>query len=171
MTEELNEDIASENNEELIEETQDEVQEETQEESQDDSPTLEDYEQAQAKLKELEEKNKQLYARIKKQEAKPLKTKEETLDLDENLIKMTRLASTLDDDDLEVLKTLNGSLNEKLENPAFKVYKEMKDKKKKAQQASLGTSTSGQYKSSNSPNKPGLSPEEHRKMVEKMMQG
>jgi hypothetical protein len=177
--EEKNEDIeTSENNEEeTSEDTQEETSEDTQEETSEDTqdgdetPTLEDFEKAQAKLKELEEKNKQLYARVKKQEAKPLKTKEETLELDENLIRVARLASTLDDDDLEVLKTLNGSINEKLENPAFKAYKEAKDKKVRSQKASLGTSTSGQYSSKDNPNKPGLSPEEHRKIVEKMMQG
>jgi len=172
--EEKNEDIeTSENNEELeesteeVEETNDEL--ETEEES--DSPTLEDFNEAKAKLKELEEKNKQLYARLKKGEQKPLQTNNKTEITEEQLLKAARMANTLDDDDLEVLKTITGnSVADKMDNPLFKAYNELKEKKKRSEASALKPSSPGNYSSDKkNPNNPNLSDEEHRKLVEKLM--
>lgn len=123
-----------------------------------------------AKLKELEENNKKLYARLKKAEAEAKKPKQETDE--EKLLRLAKLSTSLDDDDLEVLKTLAGaSLEDKVKNPLFLAYKEQKDKKAKAEAAALKPSTAGRIYSGDKddPNEPGISQEEHRKRVEKMM--
>jgi hypothetical protein len=176
-----NEDIeTSENNEEL-EETQDESQEEESNESEesyedtdDDSdeklPSLEDYNEAKAKLKEFEEKNKQLYARLKKGEQKPLQTKNKEGMTEEQLIKVAKIASSLDDDDLEVLGTITGnSIADKMTNPLFKAYKEQKERKKRSEASALKPSSPNIFTSKKDPNNPELSEDDHKKMVEQMM--
>jgi len=81
------------------------------------------------------------------------------------LIRTARLASQLDDDDLEVLKTLTGSLAEKINNPLFKAYKENKVKKQKSESASLKPSNG-----ISAPKvKPDMTPEEHKAWVKKLM--
>jgi hypothetical protein len=167
MEELKNEDIETSENNEEIEESLDENLDETLEET--DGPSLEDYNEAQAKLKELEEKNKQLYARLKKTEQPNKNNKTESLN-EEQLIKLSRVASTLDDDDLEVLKTINGSsLSEKMENPLFKAYKEQKTREERSKASALKPSSAGRFKGEKSFNDPNLSQEEHRKMVEGLM--
>jgi len=169
-----NENNDSLNVEEELEETQEETQEEETnevEEEESDSPTLEDFNEAKAKLKELEEKNKQLYARLKKGEQKPLQTNNKTEITEEQLLKVARMANSLDDDDLEVLKTITGnSIADKMDNPLFKAYKELKEKKKRSEASALKPSSPGNYTSDKkNPNNPSLSDEEHRKLVEKLM--
>lgn len=162
----LNEDVETSQNDEVVEET-----EETTEDTDTDTPTLEDYNELQKKNKELYERAKKAEALAKslkevKAESKPtLKTK--TNLPEEDLIRTAKLASQLDDDDLEVLKTINGdSLAEKVDNPLFKAYKEQKLKKAKSEAAALKP-----YASSNSyvnGIKPDMSEEEHRKMWQKL---
>ncbi len=176
-----NEDIeTSENNEEL-EETQDESQEEesneseeSQEETDDDSdeesPSLEDYNKVQAELKEFKEKNKQLFARLKKTEQKPLQKKEGITE--EQLIRVAKVASSLDDDDLEVLGTITGnSIADKMDNPLFKAYKEQKEKKKRSEASALKPSSPNTFSGKKDPNNPNLTEDEHKELVEKMMKG
>lgn len=159
----LSENIDSTNDEEVVEtET-----EETEEVDTDDTPTLEDYQA-------LKQKNKELFERAKKAEAlaKAKKNAElkfnktnETNVSEEDLIRTARLASQLDDDDLEVLKTLGGSLAEKINNPLFKAYKENKVKKQKSESASLKPSNG-----ISAPKvKPDMTPEEHKAWVKKLM--
>lgn len=164
MEKDKKEDIAtSENNEEL--ETKDESKDETEEESNeeevesedsedntedaDDTPTLEDFNKAQAKLKELEEKNKQLYARLKKTE----KVKTETVTKKTNENYLTRdeailLAKGYDEDDIESLRKLagNGNLVEASKDPMFLAYKKEKERQEKAKKSQLGASGAGVYK-------------------------
>ncbi len=177
-----NENNDSLNVEEELEETQDESQEEESNESEesyedtdDDSdeestPSLEDFNKAQAKLKELEEKNKQLYARLKKGEQKPLQTKNKEGMTEEQLIKVAKIASSLDDDDLEVLGTITGnSIADKMTNPLFKAYKEQKERKKRSEASALKPSSPNTFTSKKDPNNPELSEDDHKKMVEQMM--
>jgi len=177
MEQEKNEDIeTSENNEELEEELDeglDEGQDEDSNESDDDNESEDDdNSDLQAKVKELEEKNKQLYARLKKTD-KPNKPKKTSSNLDEEqLIRISKVASQLDDDDLEVLKTINGSsISDKLENPLFKAYKAEKQRKEKSKASSLKPSSPGRFKGEKDPNEVGITAEEHRARVEKLMRG
>jgi hypothetical protein len=157
----------SENNEEV--ETTDEVVEET-DEGQEDGPTLEDYEKAQAKLKELEEKNKQLYARIKKSEEKPTNKTNSKVSDEESLLRLAKVASSLDDEDLEVLKSINGnSIAEKVDNPLFKAFKAEKERKVKQKQSALSPSTPGRTFNKQDPNDPTLSPEDREAKIKKAM--
>ena len=157
-----------ENEKEVIEETQDETEnndstnvEEVVEET-DNTPTLEDYEA-------LKQKNKELYERAKKAEALAKAKKEAPLtkeikNTEEDLIRTARLASQLDDDDLEMLTSLNGTLTEKINNPLFKAYKESKSKKLKSESASLKPSSGG-----TTPPKADMTPEEHKEWFKKVM--
>lgn len=163
----LNENNDSLNVEEELEETQ---EEESNEEVSDDTPTLEDFNEAKAKLKELEEKNKQLYARLKKTEQLPKKDNKETEISEEQLLRVAKLATSLDDEDLEVLKTIVGnSIAEKVDNPLFKAYKAQKDKKKRSEASALRPSTPGMFTGKKNPNDPNLSKEEHKKLVEQLL--
>ena len=94
-----------------------------------------------------------------------LKKTNETNVSEEDLIRIARLASQLDDDDLEVLKTLGGSLTEKINNPLFKAYKENKVKKQKSESASLKPSNGILAPKV----KPNMTPEEHKAWVKKLM--
>jgi len=149
----------------------DETDEETQDESEADNdnvPTIEDY-------LDLQKKNKELYERAKKAEAlaKTLKSIPKKADLqtnlpEEDLVRTARLANQLDEDDLEVLKTINGSsLSEKVDNPLFKAYKEQKLQKAKSEAAAL--KPSGSSNSYSSGIKPDMSEEEHKKYWQKVM--
>lgn len=130
-------------------------------------------EDPQEKVKELEEKNKQLYARLKKAEQKGSKKESnDTEVMDESrLLKLSRLAKDLDDDDFEILEGIAGeSIEEKLENPAFKAWKEQKAAKAKDEAASMPPSTPGRAASKeNDPNEARLSKEEHRKRIQQLM--
>jgi len=173
MEEVKNEDIeTSENNEELEEELDEGLDEGTEEEPEEEESEDDDNSDLQAKIEELEEKNKQLYARLKKTD-KPNKPKKTSSNLDEEqLIRISKVASQLDDDDLEVLKTINGSsISDKLENPLFKAYKAEKQRKEKSKASSLKPSSPGRFKGEKDPNQAGITAEEHRAMVEKMMRG
>lgn len=165
----LNEDETSTNEELETQDEEEESNEEEETEESDDSPTMEDFEKAQAKLKELEEKNKQLYARLKKSEVKPNKPKDTEI-TEEQLLKVAKLASSLDDEDLDVLKTVVGnSIAEKVDNPLFKAYKAQKDKKKRSEASALRPSAPGNFTGKKNPNDPNLSKEEHRKLVEQLL--
>lgn len=165
-----NEEVASQNDT-GVEETYEETQEETQEETDTDNenvPSIEDY-------YELQKKNKELYERAKKAEAlaKTLKSTPKKADLqtnlpEEDLVRTAKLANQLDEDDLEVLKTINGSsLSEKVENPLFKAYKEQKLQKAKSEAAAL--KPSGGSNSYSPGIKPDMTEEEHRKLWNKMI--
>lgn len=159
----LSENIDSTNDEEVVEtET-----EETEEVDTDDTPTLEDYQALKQKNKELFERAKKAEALAKAKKNAELKSNKnnETNVSEEDLIRTARLASQLDDDDLEVLKTLGGSLAEKINNPLFKAYKENKVKKQKSESASLKPSNG----ISATKVKPDMTPEEHKAWVKKLM--
>jgi hypothetical protein len=158
----LSEDIDSTNDEEVVETESEDDEAET-----DDTPTLEDYEALKQKNKELFERAKKAEALAKAKKNAELKSNKsnETNVSEEDLIRTARLASQLDDDDLEVLKTLGGSLAEKIENPLFKAYKESKVKKQKSESASLKPSNG-----ISAPKvKPDMTPEEHKAWVKKLM--
>lgn len=168
----LNENNDSLNVEEQLEETTDveETNDEDIEDLSEDIPTLEDFNEAKAKLKELEEKNKQLYARLKKTEQLPKKEIKETEISEEQLVRVAKLASSLDDEDFDVLKTIVGnSIAEKVENPLFKAYKAQKEKKKRSEASALKPSSPGIFTGKKDPNDPSLSKDEHRKLVEKLL--
>lgn len=136
---------------------------ETEEVETDNTPTPEDYEA-------LKQKNKELYERAKKAEALAKAKKEAPLtkeikNTEEDLIRTARLASQLDDDDLEMLTSLNGTLTEKINNPLFKAYKENKARKLKSESASIKPSGSGSV----STPKADMTPEEHREWFKKVM--
>ena len=159
---------------ETIEETQEEVNEvettdveETEEDTDDGTPTIEDYQRLKKEAETL--KAQKEHWRKKAQTSQPkgeeLKKSNETNVSEEDLIRTARLASQLDDDDLEVLKTLGGSLAEKINNPLFKAYKESKVKKQKSESASLKPSNGiSAHKV-----KPDMTPEEHKAWVKKLM--
>jgi hypothetical protein len=133
-------------------------------------------EDLQAKVQELEEKNRQLYARVKKAEGKGDGSKKDANDtesIDEaRLLKISKLAQDLDDEDFEVLEGIAGeSIEEKMKNPAFKAWKEQKQAKAKDEAASMSPSTPGRATPSkeNDPNEPGISKEEHQKRVKQLM--
>ena len=162
MEEKIEDIETSDNNEEVVEDVLD--TDEVEETDEATGPTLEDYE-------ELKRKNKELFERAKKAEAqaKTLKVKKETKSAltEEDLIRTARVASQIDDEDLELLKTIQGdSLAEKLENPLFKSYKEAKEKKLKAQKAQLPSSGGASVYSP--PKMENMSEDEHRAMWEKM---
>ena len=159
----------TETNDEELEETEaEEVDEETNEEDNDDgTPTIEDYQRLKKEAETL--KAQKEHWRKKAQTSQPkgeeLKKSNETNVSEEDLIRTVRLASQLDDDDLEVLKTLGGSLAEKINNPLFKAYKENKVKKQKSESASLKPSNG-----ISAPKvKPDMTPEEHKAWVKKLM--
>lgn len=159
---------------ETIEETQEEVNEvettdveETEEDNDDGTPTIEDYQRLKKEAETL--KAQKEHWRKKAQTSQPkgeeLKKSNETNVSEEDLIRTARLASQLDDDDLEVLKTLGGSLAEKINNPLFKAYKESKVKKQKSESASLKPSNGISAPKA----KPDMTPEEHKAWVKKLM--
>ena len=159
---------------ETIEETQEEVNEvettdveETEEDNDDGTPTIEDYQRLKKEAETL--KAQKEHWRKKAQTSQPkgeeLKKSNETNVSEEDLIRTARLASQLDDDDLEVLKTLGGSLTEKINNPLFKAYKENKVKKQKSESASLKPSNGILSPKA----KPNMTPEEHKAWVKKLM--
>jgi len=178
MTEENELEVVEEttNSEEPTEVEETEVEEIIEEDENDsDSPTLEDF-------KELEKKAKTLEAQKEhwRKKAETVKTDkpinkinnnktENNLD-EETLIRISQVASRLDDDDLEVLKTIQGSsIADKMDNLAFKAYKAQKDKKKRSEASALRPSGSATYTAGNSFAKPELSAEEHRKLYDKAM--
>jgi hypothetical protein len=163
MAEELNqEETLDENNDSLN--VEEEV--ETEEVETDNSPTLEDYEALQKKNKELFERAKKAEAQAKAKKESPLiKTNETTSSDEEKLLKLAKLANQLDEEDLELLKTINGaSLEDKINNPLFKAYKAQSDKKKKSEASTLKPSG---FSAGTGINKPDLTPEEHKKLWEK----
>jgi len=156
---------------ETVDSTNDEVEAETEEVAEEtNTPTLEDF-------YALEKKNKELFERAKKAEALAKQVKQAPLaknaplqtNTEEDLIRTAKLASQLDDDDLDLLKTIQGSsIAEKLENPLFKAYKEQKAKKAKSDSAQLKPSGSS---NSFAPGiKPGMTEDEHKELWNKMMQ-
>lgn len=159
----------TETNDEELEETEaEEVDEETNEEDNDDgTPTIEDYQRLKKEAETL--KAQKEHWRKKAQTSQPkgeeLKKSNETNVSEEDLIRTARLASQLDDDDLEVLKTLSGSLTEKINNPLFKAYKENKVKKQKSESASLKPSNGILAPKV----KPNMTLEEHKAWVKKLM--
>ena len=166
----------TETNDEELEETEaEEVDEETNEEDNEDgTPTIEDYQRLNEDYQRLKKEAETLKAqkehwRKKAQTSQPkgeeLKKSNETNVSEEDLIRTARLASQLDDDDLEVLKTLGGSLAEKINNPLFKAYKESKVKKQKSESASLKPSNGILSPKA----KPNMTPEEHKAWVKKIM--
>ena len=144
MEEEKNEDIeTSENNEEL-EETEDESQEEETNEESEDEDDSEEEELSKEEYDKLKEKNKQLYARLKKLESKKV-SKEQTnksnsdyLTRDEAIL----LNKGYDEDDISKLQKLagDGSLIEASEDPLFVAYRKEKERKEKSSQAQLSGS-------------------------------
>jgi hypothetical protein len=169
--ENIEENVTSENIEEV--ETTEEVEDtdEGQEDEVSNSPTLEDFEKAQAKLKELEEKNKQLYARIKKSEEQKTNKKTNTnISDEESLLRLAKVAGSLDDEDLEVLKSINGSsIAEKVDNPLFKAFKAEKERKLKQSKSALSPSTPGRTFNKQDPNDQTISPEEREARIKKTM--
>jgi hypothetical protein len=157
---------------ETIEETQEEVTEvEETEDDEDNSniPSLEDYEALKKKAETLEAQ-KEHWRKKASIEAKPLQTNKTDGISEEQLLKMAKIASSIDNEDLEVLKTIVGdSIADKVDNPLFKAYKEAKEKKKRSEASSLKPSTPSFVYDKKNPNSPELSAEEHRKLVEKMM--
>lgn len=162
------EETTEKNDEELEETEAEEVDEETNEEDNEDgTPTIEDYQRLKKEAETL--KAQKEHWRKKAQTSQPkgeeLKKSNETNVSEEDLIRTARLASQLDDDDLEVLKTLGGSLAEKINNPLFKAYKENKVKKQKSESASLKPSNGILSPKA----KPNMTPEEHKAWVKKLM--
>ena len=162
------EETTEKNDEELEETEAEEVDEETNEEDNEDgTPTIEDYQRLKKEAETL--KAQKEHWRKKAQTSQPkgeeLKKSNETNGSEEELIRTARLASQLDDDDLEGLKTLGGSLAEKINNPLFKAYKENKVKKQKSESASLKPSNGILSPKA----KPNMTPEEHKAWVKKLM--
>lgn len=168
------EDNEKEVTDETVEETQEEVKEvettdveETEDDNEDGTPTIEDYQRLKKEAETL--KAQKEHWRKKAQTSQPkgeeLKKSNETNVSEEDLIRTARLASQLDDDDLEVLKTLSGSLAEKINNPLFKAYKEKKVKKQKSESASLKPSNGISAPKA----KPDMTPEEHKAWVKSLM--
>lgn len=160
------EETTEKNDEELEETEAEEVEEETNEEEEDDSniPSVEDYEKAMKELKTLKAQKEHWR---KKATSKPDKKEDfnKTNVSEEDLIRTARIASKLDDDDLEMLSSLNGSLQEKLENPLFKAYKDGKAKKLKSESASLKPSSGATASKA----KANMTAEEHKKWVKSLM--
>lgn len=167
MAEELKEvETPTENNDSTnVEEVVEETEEVTEA---DNTPTLEDYEALQKKNKELFERAKKAEAQAKaKKESPLLKTNETESNDEERLLRLAKIANQVDDEDLEVLKTINGSsLEEKLKNPAFVAFKAQKDKKKRSEASALKPSGSNVVFGDKNLNKPGITPEEHKKLWE-----
>lgn len=168
------EDNEKEVTDETVEETQEEVKEvettdveETEDDNEDGTPTIEDYQRLKKEAETL--KAQKEHWRKKAQTSQPrgeeLKKSNETNVSEEDLIRTARLASQLDDDDLEVLKTLSGNLAEKINNPLFKAYKEKKVKKQKSESASLKPSNGISAPKA----KPDMTPEEHKAWVKSLM--
>lgn len=143
----------SENNEEQEDSNEEESNENSEENSE---------------VEELKQKNKDLFERAKKAEALAKQFKKPTNKTnvsEEDLIRTARIASQLDDDDLEMLSSLNGTMQEKLENPLFKAYKESKARKSKSESASLKPSGGATATKA----KPNMTAEEHKAWVKKLM--
>ena len=162
------EETTTTNDEELETNDEDTQDEETNEEDNEDgTPTIDDYQRLKKEAETL--KAQKEHWRKKAQTSQPkgeaLKKSNETNVSEEDLIRTARLASQLDDDDLEVLKTLGGSLAEKINNPLFKAYKESKVKKQKSESASLKPSNGISAPKA----KPDMTPEEHKAWVKKLM--
>ena len=134
-----NENFDSQNEEQLEGEptlentnTPDETPEEVSEGESSEENSLEE------RLEELELKNKQLYARLKKKETKPKKTnKEQTLTREEVVF----LAKGGTEEDIEQLKSLGGSFKEAMENPMFKAWKDQQLQRERSEKAQLDPST------------------------------
>ena len=161
-TTETNDELETETEEETLED-----EETNEEDNEDGTPTIEDYQRLKKEAETL--KAQKEHWRKKAQTSQPkgeeLKKSNETNVSEEDLIRTARLASQLDDDDLEVLKTLGGSLAEKINNPLFKAYKENKVKKQKSESASLKPSNGILSPKA----KPNMTPEEHKAWVKKLM--
>ncbi len=163
-----------ETQDESQEESNEELEEETEEESNDESEEESD-DAADSELERLRKENKTLTIqkdKWRKKAEKPLQTKNKEGMTEEQLIKVSKMASSLDDDDLEVLATITGeSIADKVDNPLFKAYKAQKEKKKRSEASALKPSSPNTFSSKKDPNNPELSEDDHRKMVEKMMKG
>lgn len=176
MDKEKNENIYSQNDEEETFEDEDyeeslEVEEEDSEDKdkseESDSSELEELKK---KYEELEGKNKQLFERLKKTNKKPAETKNKGSFSEEDLIRISKVASSLDDDDLEVLQSIKGeSIADKLDNPMFKAYKKDKQAKQRSEASSLKPSKPGLQVQGKSFDDPNLSAEDHKKMFNKLM--
>lgn len=167
---------------EVIDETIDESQKEVNEveettdepNSDDDStvPTLEDYEALKKKAETLQAQKEhwRKKAELSKNNTVVNKSNNTEVSDEEKLLKMAKLATTLDEDDFEVLKSLNGSsYEEKINSPLFKAYKEDKERKAKSKEAALKPSSPGRTFSKNDPNEPGITPEEREARIKKEM--
>ena len=153
-----------------VEETQEEVNEveETNDVEDSNAPTLEDYETLKKKAETLEAQKEHWRKKAEAEKQKPLiKTNETESNDEERLLRLAKIANQVDDEDLEVLKTINGSsLEEKLKNPAFVAFKAQKDKKKRSEASALKPSGSNVVFGDKNLNKPGITPEEHKKLWE-----
>lgn len=169
MEKEYNEDIeTSQNNDELENE---ELETPTGEEDNSDDNSGSDSDELEELKKQNEElmnKNKQLFERLKKTNKS---TKSNMSNLrEEDLIRISKVASNLDEDDLEILKTIKGeSIAEKLDNPMFKAYKKDKQAQERSKASSLQPSKPGIQVQGKSFSDPNISLEEHKKMFNELM--
>lgn len=166
---------------EVIDETIDEGQEEVTEVeettgepySDDDSTVyLEDYQKLKKENETLKAQKEHWRKKAELTKNNPVVNKSNNTEVsdEEKLLKMAKIATTLDEDDFEVLKSLNGSsYEEKINNPLFKAYKADKERKAKSKEAALKPSSPGRTFSKNDPNEPGITPEEREARIKKEM--
>lgn len=133
-----------------VEDTEEESTEENEDEESNDSPTLEDYNELEKKLKTLEAQKKHWRKKAESStnvepKAETNKTNNEYLTREEAVL----LAKGYDEEDLTRLNNLaNGKkLTEVVNDEMFIAWKEKKDKKVKANKAQLGSSKGSTSKS------------------------
>lgn len=102
----------------------------------------------------------------KKPEQKPAAS-DNAVDVDERILKANGMSDELLKELKDIAALRKVSLIDAQNDPLFKRAKEEFDRKKKSEDASMGAGKgSGSSKGAKSPNDPGLSRDEHKKMVE-----
>lgn len=174
MENEKNENINSQNDEQELENEELETPtgaENNSEDNSEDSSNSDELEELKKQNEELMNKNKQLFERLKKtNKSTKSNTSNQSGFGEEDLIRLSKVASKLDDDDLEVLKTIKGeSIADKLDNPMFKAYKKDKQAQERSKASSLAPSKPGIQVQGKSFSDPSISPEDHKKMFNELM--
>lgn len=147
---------------EVEDETLDEVEDETLDKGQDDDEDEKDQliEKLQKENDELEKKNKQLYARTKKNEINTGITQED-------LLKVAKGLTEEDIKDAKMLAQRDGiRMVEVLDTDDFKLLKSARDKKQAQQEAQLGASKGKKVFKQKTLQDTGLSREEHKKLFQ-----
>ena len=125
--------------------------------------------EAEKRANELEEKNKQLYARVKKPVQKEVKESKDNLEGNIELIEFFAKGNSREDyQKLQIIMKGTGlSMSEAMADPLYQSYQEKKDKEARDEKAQIGVS-----KSNSSSNdfgvKPGMTPEEHKEAWKKL---